>query len=116
MSMESENEVKVTEEDVIGLMDVFTRVPPLMLKMVVNGNRNVVKSFESQIMEYKVNLTDAELLKIEKVMDMTVPELQEILKKAYNETGQKQLKILANPKSENFIRGNLKELRMIMFP
>jgi hypothetical protein len=116
LSMKSGKEVRVTEEDVIGLMDVFTRVPPLMLKIVVNGNRNVVKSFESQIREYKVNLTEEELLKIEKVMDMAVPELQEILKKAYNETGQKQLQILANPKSENFIRENLKELRMIMFP
>lgn len=116
MPTKSENEVRVTEEDVISLMDVFTRVPPLMLKMVVNGNMNVVKSFESQIREYRINLTEEELLKIEKVMDMTVPELQEILKKAYNETGQKQLKILANPKSENFIRENLKELRMIMFP
>lgn len=116
MLTKPEKEVTVTEEDVIGLMDVFTRVPPLMLKMVINGNRNVVKSFESQISEYKVNLTKEELLKIEKVMEMPVPELQEILNKAYHETGQKQLKILADPKAENFIRGNLKELRRIMFP
>ncbi|MDD3753749.1 MAG: hypothetical protein PHQ17_04205 [Methanobacterium sp.] len=116
MSTKSDEKVTVTEEDVISLVDVFTRAPPLMLKMVVKGNKNVVGSFESLVREYKVNLSDEELLKIEKVMDMPVSELQEILKKAYNETGQKQLKILADPKSEDFIRKNLDELRKIIFP
>ena len=114
--MESENEVKITENDVIEIMDVFTRVPPLILKMVVKGNKNVVKSFESQIKEYKKQLNTEEMVKIEKVMSMPVPELQEILGKAYLETGQKQLKILANPKAEEFITGNLGELRKILFP
>ena len=114
--MESENEVKITENDVIEIMDVFTRVPPLILRMVVKGNKNVVKSFESQIKEYKKQLNPEEMVKIEKVMSMPVPELQEILGKAYLETGQKQLKILANPKAEEFITGNLGELRKILFP
>lgn len=114
--MESENEVKITEKDVIEIMDVFTRVPPLILKMVVKGNKNVVKSFESQIKEYKSQLSSEELVKIEKVMSMPVPELQEILGRAYLQTGQKQLKILANPKAEEFIAGNLGELRKILFP
>ena len=116
MSTKSKKEVTVTEEDVISLVDLFTRVPPLLLKMVVNSNKNVVRSFESQVREYKANLSREELLKIEKVMDMPVPELQEILKKAYHETGQKQLKILADPKSGDFIRQNLNELQKIIFP
>jgi hypothetical protein len=114
--MDSEKEVEITEQDVMEFMHVFTRVPPLMLKMVVKGNKNVVKSFQSQIIEYKTNLTSEELLKVEKVLEMPVGELQEILKKAYMETGQKQLKILADPKSMDFIEGNLKELRKIIFP
>jgi hypothetical protein len=116
MSTKSKKEVTVTEEDVISLVDLFTRVPPLLLKMVINSNKNVVRSFESQVREYKANLSREELLKIEKVMDMPVPELQEILKKAYHETGQKQLKILADPKSGDFIRQNLNELQKIIFP
>ena len=62
-------------------MHVFTRVPPLILKMVVKGNNNVVKSFQSQIIEYKNNLTEEELVKVNKVMEMPVNELQEILMK-----------------------------------
>lgn len=113
--MESEDEVKITEKDVIEIMDVFTRVPPLILKMVVKGNKNVVKSFESQIKEYENQLNSEEMLKIRKVLSMPVPELQEILRRAYLETGQKQLKILADPKAEDFITGNLGELREILF-
>lgn len=114
--MGSKNDMEITEKDVIEFMHAFTRVPPLVLKMVVKGNKNVVKSFSSQITEYRSNLTDEELLKIEKVLEMPVPELQEILKRVYLETGEEQLQILADPKAEDFVRGNLKELRMIMFP
>jgi len=112
--MESENEVKITEQDVINLMDVFTRVPPLILKMVIKGNKNVAQSFESQIKSYYGHLTEEEMCKIEKVMEMPVPELQSILKNAYAETHQKQLKILADPSAEPFITKNLQELKNIL--
>jgi hypothetical protein len=114
--MESKDEVIITKNDVMGIMDVFTRVPPLILKMVVKGNKNVVKSFETQIKEYQKQLDSSDMVKIEKVLEMDVPDLQEILKKAYLETGQKQLKILADPHAEEFISGNLRELKKILFP
>ena len=114
--MESKDEITITEKDVMDIMDVFTRVPPLILKMVVKGNKNVVKSFESQIIEYKNQIDSREMVKIEKVLEMDVPDLQEILRKAYLETGQKQLNILADPHAEEFIAGNLRELRKILFP
>jgi hypothetical protein len=82
--------------------------------MVVKGNKNVVKSFESQIKEYKNHLDSREIVKIEKVLEMDVPDLQEILRKAYLETGQEQLKILADPHAEEFIAGNLRELKKIL--
>lgn len=113
--MESKD-VEVTEKDVIEIMQVFNRASPMMLKMVIKMNINVVKSFGSQIKDYYANLNDEELVKVEKVMEMPVPELQNILKKAYMETGQKQLKILANPKSRDFIEGNMKELKILLFP
>jgi hypothetical protein len=113
--MESED-VEITEKDVMDMMNVFIRVPPLVLKMVVNRNNNVVKSFESQIKDYYANLTEKQSFKLQKVLEMPVPELQRILNKVYMETGQKQLKILADPKSEDFIEGNLKELKTLLFP
>jgi hypothetical protein len=111
--MENE-EVKITEKDVIDMMDLFTKVPSLLLKGAVSSNLNVVKSFEGQIESYKNKLSDLELLKIEKVMEMPVPELQEILMKAYNETKKKQLKILADPGAEPFIKSNLNELEKVL--
>jgi len=113
--MESKNEVEITEKDVIGMMDAFTRATPVMLKIMVKNNMNVVKSFESQIKEYESQLKDEERFKVEKVLEMPVFELQNILKKAYLKTGQKQLKILADPKSEAFISKNLKELKRVLF-
>jgi D-arabinose 1-dehydrogenase-like Zn-dependent alcohol dehydrogenase len=108
-------EIEITEEDVIGLMDQFTQVPPLLLKMVVSGNSNVVNSFQGQIEEYKDTLSPEEMAKIKKVLEMPVEDLQEILKRAYLETKQEQLKILADPKAQPFIRKNLDELRKILF-
>lgn len=112
--MEIGQEIDVTEEDVIQLMDQFTRVPPLLLKMVVSRNSNVVNSFRGQIEDYKNSLSPEEMAKIKKVLEMPVEELQEILKRAYHETHQQQLKILADPKAQPFIRKNLQELGEIL--
>ncbi|BDZ72078.1 hypothetical protein [Methanobacterium petrolearium] len=112
--MKSKEEVKINKKDVMGVMHVFTRVPPLMLKMVVKRNKNLVKSFESQIKDYYGKLTDEEIAKIEKVMETPVPQLQGILNEAYIESGQKQLKILADPKAKDFIERNLRELELLL--
>jgi hypothetical protein len=112
--MESQEEVEITEKDVVDMMDLFTKVPPLMLKMVISRNSNVVKRFESQINNYKGQISDSDTVKIEKVMEMPISELQEILRRAYEETHQKQLKILADPKAEPFIQKNLQELKKVL--
>lgn len=112
--MESQ-ERDITEEDVMGVVDVFTKVPVVILKMAVSKNMNVVKKFESQIEDYKGQLSSEDTEKIKKVMEMPVPELQEILNKAYTETGHKQLKILADPKAEPFITDNFRELKILLF-
>jgi hypothetical protein len=36
--MESQEEVKISEEDVIELLGIFTKVPSIILKSVINGN------------------------------------------------------------------------------
>ena len=112
--MESQ-ERNITEEDVIGVVNVFTKVPAVVLKMVVSKNMIVVKKFESQIEDYRDQLSSEDTEKIKKVMEMPVPELREILNKAYAETGHKQLKILADPKAEPFITDNFRELKILLF-
>lgn len=113
--METPKEIAITEEDVLDLMDQFTKVPPLLLKIVVSGNSNVVKSFQNLIEDYKDRLSPEEKLKIKKVIEMPVEELQKILGKAYFENQQLQLKILADPKARPFITKNLQELGKIIF-
>ena len=108
-------EEKITEKDVIDVMEVFTQVPVVILKMVISQNVNVVKTFESQIEDYRSKLSAEDMVKIEKVLKMQVPELQEILGKAYKKTGTKQLGILADPDSEPFITENFRELRIKLF-
>ena len=66
----------------------------------VSKNSNLVKSFSNQIESYKNKLSPYDMARAEKVMEMPVEELQEILKKAYDRTGKKQLKILADPKAK----------------
>jgi len=114
-SKDSHDNVKITEEDVIGLLDIFTKVPALILKGIVAGNSNVVKSFGNQIKEYQGQLSDEEMAKVKLVLMMPVSELQEILRRSYERTGKKQLKILSDPKAEAFIKKNLKELETILF-
>ena len=113
--METQPQIEITEQDVLQFMDQFTRVPPLLLKIVVSGNSNVITSFRGRIEDYKNNLSEEDMLKIRKVMDMPTEELQEILKSAYYQTNQEQLKILADPKAKPFIEKNLRELRKILF-
>jgi hypothetical protein len=113
--MESQNDVIITEEDVLGLIDSFTKVPSIILKRMVSANLNVVKSFESQIQTYKNRLSDDDLLKIEKVLNMPVSELQEILYNAYMSTNKKQLKILSDSSAGPFIEKNLSQLEKVLY-
>lgn len=111
----NQEDIQISEKDVIEIMDVFTQVPPLMLRLVVSRNSNVVKSFQGQVEEYKNRLSEEGLAKIKKVLEMSVDELQEILNKAYAETHQEQLKILADPKAKPFITKNLAEVKKVLF-
>ncbi len=114
-SKDLKDQIKISEDDVVGLLDIFTKVPSIILKGIVAGKSNVVKSFEYQILEYKSELSEEEILKIKLVLEMPVSELREILNDSYKKTGKKQLKILSEPKAEPFIEKNLNELEIILF-
>jgi len=116
--MESNNlqdNIKFSEEDVIDLLDIFTKVPSIILKGIVAGRSNIVKSFETQILEYKSQLSPEEIIKIKLVLETPVSELQKILYNSYKKTGKKQLKILSESKAEPFIEKNLDQLEKILF-
>ncbi|MGZ7119651.1 MAG: hypothetical protein ACXVH2_08075 [Methanobacterium sp.] len=106
---------KITDEDVIGLMDLFTRVPVILLKGAISSNMNAVRRFEDRIESYKSRLKPEEMEKIRAVTEMPIPELQEILHNAYLKTGKKQFKLLADPKAQKFISKNLNELKKVLF-
>ncbi|ADZ10052.1 hypothetical protein Metbo_1830 [Methanobacterium lacus] len=110
-----ETDIKITEEDVLELLHLFTKVPSLILKGVVARRSNVVKSFEGKILEYKEQLSEDELAKIRVVLEMPTSELQKILHNAYEKTGKKQLKILSEKNAEPFIEKNLDALEKILF-
>jgi hypothetical protein len=110
-----QNKVKITENDIMELMDLFTSVPVILLKGAISSNMNAVKTFEDQIESYKTRLTPQEMEKIKAVLEMPVHEIQAILYRAYEKTGKNQLKILADPDSERFISANLRELKSVLF-
>ena len=104
----------VNSQDVLEMMEIFTQVPALMLKTLVIRQVNVVETFQDQIESYKNNLTPDDRTKIDKVINTPVPQLQEILRQAYNERPVKQLKILMSPGARPFIALNLEALRKVM--
>jgi len=111
----SQKEVEINENDVLEAVDQLIKVSAIILKTLVSTNSNVVKNFQSQIEDYKSQLSSEEIGKIRKVIEMPVPELQEILNNAYIDTRKEQLKILADPKAAPFISKNLEELKKVLF-
>ena len=110
-----ELEEMVTPEDIKEVLGLFEQVPPFLLKMAVSRNVNVVKMFETQVEEYKNKLSDEDKIKLRKVIEMPVPELQELLSKAYLNTQMEQFKILSESKAEPFLRSNLQEFKKVFF-
>ena len=109
-------EEKITEKDIIGVMDLFTKVPVILLNAAILSNMNAVKRFEDQIISYKTSLSLEELEKIELVTKMPVTEIQRLLLSVYEKTGKKQFKLLGDPNAQKFLSINLNELRKILFP
>ncbi|HML04545.1 MAG TPA: hypothetical protein VK426_02110 [Methanobacterium sp.] len=89
--------------------------PPFVVNSYISKDINAVKEFESAIMENTKQLTDEDLLKVKKIINMPVGELQKILSELYLITNMEQLKILAEPRAGPLIELNLNELRKILF-
>jgi|GEM_PF-281599 len=107
--------IRIKEKDMWGLLRTVEQMPPFVINKYVSGNINAVEEFEGRINEYKDKLTDEDMLKLRKIIETPVPELQNILNKLYLETNMEQFKILADPKAEQLIALNLQELKRILF-
>jgi hypothetical protein len=76
---------------------------------------NAVESFKDQIKEYKSQLTEEDKEKIRRIIEMPIPELQNLLNECYLKTKLEQFKILADPKAEQFLTVNVQELKKVLF-
>jgi hypothetical protein len=107
--------LKIKENDMWKALRTVEQLPPFVVNKHVYLNINAVEEFESQIKDYKSQLTDEDLLKIKEIIEMPIPELQDLLDKLYLETDLEQFKILADSKAGPFIALNLQELKKVLF-
>jgi len=104
----------IQSKDIGRLLKLLENFPPFVINSYISKDINAVKEFENVIKDNTTQLTDEDLLKVRKIIDMPVPELQKILKELYLITDMEQLKILAEPRAESLIELNLNELRRIL--
>ena len=107
--------IEVKQKDMWRIMRAVEQMPPFVVEKYVSTNLNGVEWFEDQVRDYKSKLNDADLLKIRKVMETPVPELQNLMENLYKETKLEQFKILAEPEAQELITINLEELKKILF-
>lgn len=107
--------IEVKQNDMWRIMRAVEQMPPFAVNKYVSGNINGVEWFEDQILDYKSKLNNEDLLKIMKVLEMPVGELQKVMESLYGETNLEQFKILAQADAEELITINLKEFKKILF-
>lgn len=107
--------IEINEKTIWKVLRTVEQLPPFVINKYVSMNINAIEEFETQIEDYKSQLTDEDLLKIRKIIETPIPELQDILNKLYLETNLEQFKILADPQAEPLIALNLQELKRILF-
>ncbi len=103
------------QKDIMQLLRILERFPPFLLQEEVSKNINLVESLEGRIEDYKSQMANENLLKIRKILELPIPDLQKLLHGAYLETNLEQFKILADPNAEPFIIINLQKLKKILF-
>lgn len=105
---------KLTCDDVMKYEHLVSKVPAFVLEKMAKRKSNLVSKFESQIRPRLETLGDANREKLEVVLNSDVSDLQAVLNEAYEKSGKKQFKILANPKYAEFIEQNLDEVRKML--
>lgn len=107
--------LQIEGKDIEVLLKLLGKFPPFVVNSYISKEINAVKEFEDAIKENTAQLIDEDLLKVRKIIEMPVPELQIILSELYEITNMEQLKILSEPRAESLIELNLKELKRVLF-
>ncbi|MBE6489662.1 MAG: hypothetical protein E7Z83_02260 [Methanobrevibacter sp.] len=105
---------KLTCDDVLKYDHLASKVPSFLLGRMAKRNSNLVGKFESQIRPRLANMNDHHRHLIDVVLNSDISELQAVMDEAYEKTGTKQYKILADPKNAEFIESNLDEIRKLL--
>lgn len=100
--------------DVVEYEHLFKLVPPFLLERMAKKNSNLVGKFQSKVESYLGNMSDNQKKKLDILLNSDVDDLQAIMGEAYDKTGKKQYKILANPKYKEFITSNIDEIRKLV--
>ncbi|MBR2556928.1 MAG: hypothetical protein IKE95_00940 [Methanobrevibacter sp.] len=108
------SEDKITYKDIEEYDNLFSMAPPILLKRFARKNTNLVLKFQSVILSHINTLNVEQKRKLDLILNMTVDELQGLMKEAYLKTNKKQYKILSDSKYKPFIENNINELRKIV--
>lgn len=104
------SEEKLTYEDIEKYEKFFTLAPPFLLERFTKKNTNLVEKFRSKVQSFVDGLSESDKEKLNILLDTDTDELQALMNEAYEHSGKKQYKILANPEYKEFIETNLNEL------
>ncbi|MGB9936595.1 MAG: hypothetical protein ACPK7O_02650 [Methanobacterium sp.] len=102
-------------EDIGGLLKLLEKFPSFVVNLYISKNINAVEEFKIPIKENTDELTDEDLQKVRKIIEMPIPELQKIMHELYLITNLEQLKILSEPQARQLIELNLEELKNLLF-
>ena len=105
---------KITLEDIEAYQHLLSKVPAFLLGRMAKKNSSIVGKFSSRVESYIDNFNDSERKKLDILLNSDVDDLQAVMNEAYEKTGKKQYKILADESNREFIELNIEDLRKIV--
>ena len=105
---------QLTYNDVKEYEKMFTLTPPFLLERFAKKKTNLVSKFQSKVESFLGKMDDGKKRKLDLVLNSDIDDLQAIMAEAYDKSGKKQYKILANPKYKEFIELNMNEVRKMI--
>ena len=90
---------------------LFKLAPAFLIERMAKKNSNMVSKFNSQISSHMQRLTDDQKDKLDIILNSDVDDLQDLMRDAFEKSGLKQFKVLANPEYREFVELNLNEIR-----
>lgn len=106
--------IQISGKEIGKLLKLLENFPPFVVNMYISKNINAVEEFEIQIKEQITKLNDKDLSKAREIIEMPIPDLQDILNELYSITSMEQLKILSETRAEPLIKLNLEEMKRVL--